>query len=443
MGHEQGIKRLYQAAQPQPLELPGTNEQREHRSADLEQTFAPVGNPSVVVVQIVDASDKDLTSPLATCANICSQFVDPMTRPHQRGSSRPGTASRNIVKDRPGHTLSLFRSIALITLIAACCLLLCPAALAQVPDVEDVHVAPRIDTDSQSKITEQNVLADTVQTHAPTIKSKVDLVLVPVTVTDPMNRLVTGLDKENFAVFEGKNQQEVRHFSAEDAPISLGVIFDMSGSMSSKIERAREAVIEFFKTANPQDEFFLIAFADKPEEVSDFTQSVDDLQGKLIYTVPKGRTALLDAIYLGLSKMRQAKYPKKSLLIISDGGDNHSRYTEGEIKSLVKEADVMVYSIGIYDHYFQTEEERLGPQLLGDVSELSGGRSFTIDNPNDLADVATKIGIELRNQYVLGYRPNNPGHDGKWHKIKVKLLPPKGLPPLHVYAKTGYYASSQ
>ena len=161
------------------------------------------------------------------------------------------------------------------------------------------------------------------------------------------------------------------------------------------------------------------------------------------YTVPKGRTALLDAIYLGISKMRQAKYPKKALLIISDGGDNHSRYTEGEIKNLVKEADVLIYAIGIYDHYFPTEEERLGPQLLGEVTELTGGRAFTIDNPNDLADVATKIGIELRNQYVLGYRPKNPVRDGKWRKIKVKLNPPKGLPPLKVYAKTGYYAPSE
>src|SRR5947208_12202191 len=137
----------------------------------------------------------------------------------------------------------------------------------------------------------------------------------------------------------------------------------MSGSMNSKIERAREAVKEFFKTANPQDEFFMIAFADKPHEISDFTQSTEDVEGKLLFTLPKGRTALLDAIYLGISKMRQAKYPKKSLLIISDGGDNHSRYTEGEIKSLVKEADVMIYSIGIYDHTFASEEERLGPQL--------------------------------------------------------------------------------
>ena len=377
--------------------------------------------------------DKDLTFLLASCANIGNHFVDLMTRLHQRGPSRPGTEIGN----------RILNQLRFATIFVGILLLLSSPGFPQNIDVEDVHVAPRLDTTTPDRVTEQSVLAETIQTRAALIKSKVDLVLVPVTVTDPMNRLVTGLDKENFAVYEGKDRQDVRHFSAEDAPISLGVIFDMSGSMSSKIERAREAVIEFFKTANPQDEFFLIAFADKPEEVSDFTQSIDDLQGKLIYTVPKGRTALLDAIYLGVSKMRQAKYPKKSLLIISDGGDNHSRYTEGEIKSLVKEADVMVYSIGIYDHYFQTEEERLGPQLLGDVSELSGGRSFTIDNPNDLADVATKIGIELRNQYVLGYRPKNPGHDGKWHKIKVKLLPPKGLPPLHVYAKTGYYASSQ
>jgi len=303
---------------------------------------------------------------------------------------------------------------------------------------EDVHIQPRVPLPAPSP-----AVAPSLQSHGKPYKVDVNLVLVPVTITDPMNRLVTGLDRENFNIFEGRDQQEIRTFSSEDAPISLGVIFDMSGSMTSKIERAREAVIEFFKTANPQDEFFMITFADKPEEISDFTSSVDDIQGKLIYTIPKGRTALLDAIYLGITKMRQAKYPKKALLIISDGGDNHSRYTEGEIRSMVKEADVLIYAIGIYDHYFPTEEERLGPTLLADVTELTGGRAFTIDNPNDLADVSTKIGIELRNQYVLGYRPKNPAHDGKWRKIKVKLIPPKGLPPLRVYAKTGYYAPSE
>jgi Ca-activated chloride channel family protein len=213
--------------------------------------------------------------------------------------------------------------------------------------------------------------------------------------------------------------------------------------MASKIDRAREAVLEFFKTANPEDEFFMLAFADKPEEVTDFSQSVEDIEGRLVVTAPKGRTALLDAIYLGLSKMRAAKYGKKALLIISDGGDNHSRYTESQLKNLVKESDVQIYAIGIYDHYFPTDEERLGPQLLSDITELTGGRAFSIDNPNDLADIATKIGVELRNQYVLGYRPTYAAHDGRWHKIRVKLTPPKGLPPLRVYAKTGYYAHSE
>ena len=171
--------------------------------------------------------------------------------------------------------------------------------------------------------------------------------------------------------FEGNAAQEIRTFSSEDAPVSLGVIFDSSGSMASKMERAKDAVVEFFKTANPQDEFFMITFSDEPEAVSDFTNSVDEIQNKLVFAVPRHRTALLDAIYMGISKMRQAKYPKKALLIISDGGDNHSRYTEGEIKSLVKEADVMIYAIGTvsYTHLDVYKRQLRGwrrrPQSIG------------------------------------------------------------------------------
>jgi Ca-activated chloride channel family protein len=311
-------------------------------------------------------------------------------------------------------------------------------------DVNDVHVTPRtVEKTDSNVLAKESPSPSDLKTHVRPLKATADLVLVPVTITDPMNRLVTGLDKENFQLFEGGTGQDIKTFSSEDAPVSLGVIFDSSGSMSSKMVRAKDAVVEFFKTANPQDEFFMITFSDEPEIVSDFTSSVEDIQGKLVFTVPRRRTALLDAIYMGVTKMRQAKYAKKALLIISDGGDNHSRYTENEIKALVKEADVMVYAIGIYDRSFATEEERLGPALLGEIAELSGGRAFTVDNPNDLADVATKIGVELRNQYVLGYRPQNIQRDGKWRKIKVKLLPPKGLPPLRVYARTGYYAPEQ
>ena len=286
-------------------------------------------------------------------------------------------------------------------------------------------------------------LDPSLKTHTKPVKVDVDLVLVPVTVTDPMNRLVTGLEKKNFVVMDGGEKQEVRHFSSEDAPISLGVVFDNSGSMKDKIDKAREAVVEFFKTANPDDEFFMIGFSDKPTVIADFTQSVEEIQGRLLYTVPQGRTALMDAIYLALAKMKEAKHQKKALLIISDGGDNHSRYTESEIKSIVKEADVQTYAIGIFSPSPTTTEEMTGPTTLADITDVTGGRTFTIDNPNELADVATKIGIELRNQYVLGYRPNKPARDGKWRKIKVKLMPPKGLPPLTVYAKTGYYAPSE
>ncbi len=323
-------------------------------------------------------------------------------------------------------------------LVAAYWLL--PTAWAQ-GSGEDVHVTPRVEPMQTSN--SQPADDPTLKSHTKPIKVDVNLVLVPVSIVDPENRQVTGLDKENFEVFEGKERQQIQHFSSEDAPVSLGAIFDVSGSMANKIERAREAVVEFFKTANPEDEFFMIAFADRPEEVTDFTRSVEEIEGRLLYTVPKGRTAMLDAIYLGLNKMRKARYGRKALLIISDGGDNHSRYTESEVKNLVKESDVQIYAIGVYDHYFPTEEERLGPQLLSDITELTGGRAFSIDNPNDLADVATKIGVELRNQYVLGYRPTSPASDGKWHKLKVKLVPPKGLPPLRVYAKTGYYAHSE
>ncbi len=360
---------------------------------------------------------------------------------------RPKALVRNPPLVRPWNPIARLRRTASapwVVLFALCAIFACPFAAIAQTSVDDVHVVPRAaDKAKTEEVAKQNLIPASLSEHIRPLKVDVDLVLVPVTITDPMNRLVTGLDKENFQLFEGNSKEEIKTFSSEDAPVSLGVIFDSSGSMSSKMDRAKDAVMEFFKTANPQDEFFMITFSDEPEMVSDFTSSVDDIQSKLVFTVPRKRTALLDAIYMGLSKMRQAKYPKKALLIISDGGDNHSRYTEGEIKALAKEADVMIYAIGIYDRYFPTEEERLGPALLGEITELTGGRAFTVENPNDLADVATKIGVELRNQYVLGYRPIKAVRDGKWRKIKVKLLPPKGLPPLRVYARTGYYAPEE
>jgi Ca-activated chloride channel family protein len=396
--------------------------------------------------------DKNVVPPAESCDTLSGIEVFMARLKARRRSSRARAPVRSLTPTlfwdsssirlcRCNSPLKTFSRWPLLAAVL-CVLTVIPYPAFGQTDVNDVHVVPR-EMGKTKEIPKQQLTSSGLTTHVRPMKVDVDLVLVPVTITDPMNRLVTGLEKENFQLFEGNAAQDIRTFSSEDAPVSLGVIFDSSGSMSSKMERAKEAVVEFFKTANPQDEFFLITFNDEPEEVSDFTSSVDDLQNRLVYAVPRKRTALLDAIYMGVSKMRQAKYPKKALLIISDGGDNHSRYTEGEIKALVKEADVMVYAIGIYDRYFPTAEERLGPALLSDIAELTGGRAFTVDNPNDLADVATKVGIELRNQYVLGYRPNKIMRDGKWRKIKVKLMPPKGLPPLRVYARMGYYAPAE
>ncbi len=309
------------------------------------------------------------------------------------------------------------------------CVLLNPGAIAQ--QAGPTKPAPEPPKEQQKKT-------------APAIRVDVDLVLVNVTVTDPFNRLVTGLEQENFRVFEDNTEQEVIHFTSEDVPISIGVIFDLSGSMSNKVDKARLAAVQFFKTANPQDEFFLVSFNDRAQLTSQFTNSVEELQTRLMYTSAHGRTALLDAIYLGLSQMRGARNAKRALLILSDGGDNHSRYNESDIKNFVKESDVQLYAMGIYDPlgFRRTPEELNGPSLLTELAELTGGRVFPVENLNDLPDVATKIGMELRNQYVLGYKPSNHQRDGHWRKIKLRLRPPKGLPPLNTYAKTGYYAPS-
>ena len=272
------------------------------------------------------------------------------------------------------------------------------------------------------------------------LKSEVELTLVNVTVTDPYGRLVTGLEQDSFRVFEDGVEQEIVRFSSEDVPISIGVIFDMSGSMTDKIDKSRLAAVNFFRTANPQDEFFLVNFNDRAQLASPFTASVEELQNRLMFTSAGGETALFDGIYLGLSQMKGAHNAKKALLIISDGGDNHSRYTEADVRSFVKEADVQIYAIGLYDpNGGYTVEEREGPFLLNDLTSMTGGRTFAVRQVGELPDIASKISMELRNQYVLGYRPSDRAHDGKWRKIKVKLRPPKGLPPLTVYSKSGYY----
>jgi Ca-activated chloride channel homolog len=286
------------------------------------------------------------------------------------------------------------------------------------------------------------------QQAVPRTDIRVDstLVLVPVTVTDPLNRFVTGLEKENFKIFEDNKEQEISQFSSEDAPLSVGFVFDVSGSMGSKLEKSRQAVAQFCRTANPEDEFSLVEFSDSARLIQPFTNDAEDLQTRLTFTQSKGRTALLDAVYLALHNMKQAKNSRKAILIISDGGDNNSRYTENEVKKLVQEADVQIYAMGIFEpdgSRGRTPEEMAGPGLLTEISEQTGGRQYPVGNVNELPNIADKIGIELRNQYVLGYAPQNREHDGKYRRVQVKLVQPKGLPALRAFWRLGYYAPVQ
>ncbi len=347
--------------------------------------------------------------------------------------------------NRGGNRALLLRCMSICALAAVFCL---GHARAQEDQINRVHVQPPTSTVPTGEPDGVEAAPETgpsaFRIHPGSfLRMNVDMVLVPVTITDPLNRLVTGLEKEDFQIFENNGRQNISSFACEDAPVSIGIIFDLSGSMTSKLNRAREAILQFIKTANPQDEFFVIGFNDRPELIEDFTSSVEDIQARLATVHTGHRTALLDAIYYGIAKMNGAHHERKALLVVSDGGDNRSRYTEGEVRAAVREADVEIYSIGIFDPYAPTPEERTGPVLLDDISSATGGRLFRVDDVDEMSDIAEKISTELRNQYVIGYKPKDLTRDGKWRKVKVKVNPPPGLPPLTVYARTGYYAPLQ
>ena len=294
--------------------------------------------------------------------------------------------------------------------------------------------------DSNGLTSIQNAIdsEDAHVSHKPRpLRVDVDLVLLPVTVSDPMNHAVTSLKKENFAIYEGNQQQEIRYFSTEDTPISVAILLDVSKSMSDKIDTERAALVEFFTNANPNDEYFAIAFSDRPRVLADSTQSLDQLQGQLLAAEPGGPTAMLDAVYLAISKLRSAHYERKAILILSDGGDNASRYKLREIKSLARESDVQIYAVGLFEtFFFNTIEERLGRVWLGEITDVTGGRTITVDNRGKVPEAAATISREMRNQYVLGYRPTSTAGT-KWRKVKVRLTSPDER-SLRAYYRQGY-----
>ncbi len=269
------------------------------------------------------------------------------------------------------------------------------------------------------------------------------LVLVPVSVTDPSNRYVLGLEKQDFHLSEDGVPQTITHFSSEEAPLSIGLLVDTSGSMGVKLETSRRAVIEFLKTLNTADEAFLVEFSDRAELAVGLTRNAVEIENKLTSVTSGGLTALLDAVHTGLQEMKGAKNPRKALLIISDGGDNNSRFTAAQIEDLVREADVQIFAMGVFEPVLSfggSSAEMSGPKLLSEIAEQTGGRALAASNLRDLPGIAERIGIELRNQYVLAYSPSNKNRDGKYRKVQVKLDQPKALPALKARWRLGYYA---
>jgi Ca-activated chloride channel family protein len=268
-----------------------------------------------------------------------------------------------------------------------------------------------------------------------TLKVDVNLVLVNATVSDLNGRLVAGLDRSHFRLTENGVEQKIEYFNVEDLPLSVGLVFDATGSMADKLSSAREAATAFLKTSNPHDEYFLIEFSDRPMLIEDFTTDVARLQKRLFSTSARGLTPLFDAVQMGLEKIKGARNTKKALLVITDGEDNNSRSTFSDIRESTRHQDVLIYAIGLV-------QSVKGQSTIGDLVETTGGRAFFPNAASQLQDICTRIAIELKNQYLLGYRSTNQAKDGTWREIHLEVEPPKGLPPLKVRAKTGYYAAT-
>jgi Ca-activated chloride channel family protein len=280
-------------------------------------------------------------------------------------------------------------------------------------------------------------------TQAPsTLSVDVDLVLLNATVTDSRNRHVTGLAKENFQVWEDKIEQDIQYFSAEDIPLSVGIIFDISGSMKDKLTPARTAASTFLRMGDRNDEYFLVEFGNSPQLAENFTTDVAKLQSRLLFTRANGMTSLFDALYLGLNQVGRGSNSRKALLLITDGEDNHSRYSFSDVREFAKEHDVQIYAIGIVDDSSPQGSGYRGRAVLEDLANLTGGRAFFPPSVYDLESICAQIGVDLKNQYVLGYRSLNHSNDGKWRKVQVRINRPKGMPRLSVRAKSGYYASA-
>ena len=275
------------------------------------------------------------------------------------------------------------------------------------------------------------------------IRIKTDLVTLTLTVTDTYGRYVSGLGKNAFAITDNGKPQDITFFSDSDAPVSLGILFDISGSMSGqKIAKARQALSRFIATSHPSDEYYLIAFNQRAQLLMDRTRDGDAVLSKLTLVQPKNATALYDAVYLGVERVTRGSHKKRALLIISDGQDNSSRYNFGEVRRLMKESDVVTYAVGVMSNSDSSSQLGMqGQAFLDEICSVTGGKAFYPQTDVELDEIFERIALELRHQYSVGYIPKDFQPDGKWRKVKVKVKPPRGLPRLSVRGRDGYYAT--
>jgi|SRR5215472_2479866 len=319
------------------------------------------------------------------------------------------------------------------------------SSIAGSQSIDDVHVVPRT-TPAKNTPGPELIPSDAAPgllSRSQSLRVTVNLVLVPVAVDDALNHPVMTLKKQDFSLYEDEKPREIRYFSSEAEPVSIAVLVDVSKSMTDKIDSERAAIRQFFENADPRDEYFAIAFSSRPTLLAASTQSIDELQTKLTTIEPGESTAMLDAVYLAESVLRSAQYKRKAILIISDGGDNASRYTLREIKHLVEESDAQIYAIGLFEtFFFNTLEERMGKRWLSAITDRTGGHTVTVDNQAKLPEAAAEISREIRNEYVLGYRPAR-AIPNRWRRIRLQITARFGDQPFRAYYKKGYITAEQ
>lgn len=302
---------------------------------------------------------------------------------------------------------------------------LATAAIALLVPIVFLAQTPQVSIESRQKSKSDDPL------QRPDVRIDTNLVLIPVSVSDQIGRPVAGLEKQHFKVTDNKAPQTIQTFSMDDGPVALGLVFDTSSSMRGVLAQARRAAALFVKMANPGDNFLLVEFDSAPRMTVPLTEDLAHIQYELTFNQSRGSTALIDGVYMAMHEIKKSKNERKALIVVSDGGDNNSRYTTGELRTLMHESEVLIYTVAI-------QSDDVNPYLLKSIAEETGGRLFVANS--SLPDIAQKISIDLRNRYILGYVPTNYSRDGLYHKVDVIMTPPKGLPKLKTHWRRGYYA---